>query len=207
MTNPEVTQKALSMLRSPANFHWEVVIFLAFVLYVYSNELEKKNYKAVVAGLALYMVHWFVEILNAVIQHVWGHALWTAPAGTDFLILVGVGIEISMMFSVAGLITSKLLPPDKNLKILGIPNRWVFIVGNAAFVSFLEIFLVRTPVFAWVYDWWGSLTVFITVYIPFFAAAFLLHDAQPSTQKKWLISMVSINLLMGIVFGPVLKWI
>jgi len=45
------------------------------------------------------MVHWFVEIVNALIQYFSGHALWTVPAGSAFVIMVGVGIEISLMFS------------------------------------------------------------------------------------------------------------
>jgi hypothetical protein len=54
------------------------------------------------------------------IQHFSGHALWTVPTGTAFLLLVGVGIEISLMFSVAGLIMSKFLPADPKTKIVGI---------------------------------------------------------------------------------------
>jgi len=79
-----------------------VVTLLALVLYVYFREIKNKNFNAIAAGISLYMVHWFVEIVNAVIQHCSGHALWTVPTGTAFLILVGVGIEISLMFSIAG---------------------------------------------------------------------------------------------------------
>ena len=88
MNNPEVTQQALAILRSGVYFHWYVITLLALVVYVYTNELQKKNYKGVAAGLALYAVHWFYEILNALIQHFSGHALWTVPTGTSFLILI-----------------------------------------------------------------------------------------------------------------------
>ncbi len=98
--NPEATEAALSILRSGEPFQWYVVSLLALLLYAYINEISKKNWRVVAGGLALYMVHWSVEIANALIQHFSGHALWTVPTGTSFLILVGVGIEISLMFPV-----------------------------------------------------------------------------------------------------------
>src|SRR5512138_1968649 len=112
MIHPEVTSQALSILRNGSQFQWYVIPLLALILYVYINEISKRNWKGIAAGLALYGVHWFFEILNALIQHFSGHALWTVPTGTAFLLLVGVGIEISFMFSIAGLVFSKLLPAD-----------------------------------------------------------------------------------------------
>jgi hypothetical protein len=207
MNHPEVTQMALSILRTGDNFQWYVITLLAVVVYIYFNEISNKNWKGIAAGLALYSVHWFYEILNALIQHFSGHALWTVPTGTTFLLLIGVGIELSFMFSVAGLVMSKLLPADPNLKLLGINNRLLFAIGNAAFFSIVEIFLAKTPAFAWVYPWWGALPVFITVYIPFFLAAFYCYDWQPKTQIRFIGTMAVIDLLMMVVFAGVLHWI
>ena len=207
MNNPEVTQMALSILRKGDNFQWYVITLLALVVYVYTNEVAKKNWKGIAAGLALYSVHWFYEIFNALIQHFSGHALWTVPTGTAFLLLVGMGIELSFMFSIAGLVLSKLLPTDPNLKILGINNRLLFAVGNAAFFSIVEIFLAKTPTFAWVYPWWGAFPVFITVYIPFFLAAFYCHDWKPKTQITFIGSVAAVDVLALIVFAGILKWI
>ena len=69
MNNPEVTGQALSILRSGENFHWSFITLFVLVVYVYYNEIEKKNWNAIAAGLTLYMIHWFVEIVNALIQH------------------------------------------------------------------------------------------------------------------------------------------
>jgi len=207
MNNPEVTQMALSILRKGDNFQWYVITLLALVVYVYTNEAAKKNWKGIAAGLALYSVHWFYEILNALIQHFSGHALWTVPTGTAFLLLVGVGIELSFMFSIAGLALSKLLPADPSLKILGVNNRLLFAVGNAAFFSVVEIFLASTPTFAWVYPWWGAFPVFVTVYIPFFLAAFYCHDWKPKTQITFIGSVAAVDILALIVFAGILKWI
>jgi hypothetical protein len=207
LNNPEATQAALSMLRSGEPFQWYVVSLLALTLYAYSNEISKKNWKVVAGGLALYMVHWSVEIVNALIQYFSGHALWTVPSGTAFLILIGVGIEISLMFPVIALTMCKLLPEDPGQKVWGINNRLLFALLNAALVSFIEIFLAKTPTFVWVYPWWGALPVFITVYIPFFVAAFYVYDWKPAAQKRFLGTLFILNLTALILFAGVLKWI
>lgn len=205
--HPEVTQEALSILRSGDCFQWYVIPILALVVYVYFNEISKSNWKSIAAGLSLYMVHWLAEIINALIQHFSGHALWTVPTGTAFLILIGVGVELSLMFSVAGLIFSKILPEDPKLKILGINNRLLIAIGNAAFFSIFEIFLAKTPAFVWVYPWWGALPVFITVYIPFFVVSMYSYDWKPKTQISVIGTLFAINATMLILFAGILKWI
>ena len=207
MNHPELTQQALSILRSPDHFQWYVIPLLALVIYVYTNEISKKNWKGIAAGLSLYLVHWLFEIANALIQYASGHALWTVPTGTSFLLLVGVGIELSLMFSIAGLVLSKILPEDPHLKILGINNRIFFALINAALFSFIEIFLAKTPAFHWVYPWWGALPVFVTVYIPFFVVSFLCYDWKPKVQQAVIGTLFVVDTLMMIVFAGVLKWI
>jgi hypothetical protein len=207
LNQPELTTKALEILRNTDTFQWYFIPLFAFVVYIYFNEVANKNWKGIAAGLSLYMVHWFYEIINALIQHFSGHALWTVPEGTSFLLLIGVGWELSMMFAVAGLIFSKILPADPNLKILGIKNRIVFALANAAFFSVFEIFLVETNAFHWVYPWWGSFPVFVTVYIPFFLAANFAYDWQPARQIKFIGSLFVINAIMLILFAGILKWI
>jgi len=176
-------------------------------MYIYTNEYSKKNWKGIAAGLSLYATHWFFEIINALIQKFSGHALWTVPTGTSWLLLVGVGIELSLMFSVAGLVLSKLLPEDPKAKILGINNRIFFAILNAALFSVIEIFLAMTPAFHWVYTWWGALPVFITVYIPFFVVSFLCHDWKPKTQRLVIGILFGIDVRMMVVFAGILKWI
>lgn len=207
LNNPEATSQALALLRNGQPFQWYVITLLALVVYVYFNEISKKNWKGVAAGLSLYMVHWFVEIANALVQHFSGHALWTVPTGTAFLLLIGVGVELSLMFSIAGLVFSKLLPADPKTRLLGINNRLVFAIANAAFFSIFEIFLVKTPAFVWVYPWWGALTVFISVYIPFFVVSMFCHDWKPRTQIAVIGSLFAINAAAIILFAGVLGWI
>ncbi len=58
LNNPEATQQALSILRSGNPFQWYVITLLAFVVYIYFNEIQNKNWKGIAAGFLLYMVHW-----------------------------------------------------------------------------------------------------------------------------------------------------
>jgi hypothetical protein len=207
MHNPEATRQALSILRSGAHFQWYVITLLAVVVYIYATEIANRRWRVVAAGLSLYMVHWTFEIGNALIQHFTGHALWTVPGGTAFLLLVGVSVELSLMFSIAGLALSKLLPDDPKQKILGINNRLFFAVLNAAFFSVFEIFLAKTPAFVWVYPWWGALPVFVTVYIPFFTVSMYSYDWPPAKQRRIIGGMFAANIVLLIVFAGILKWI
>lgn len=206
LNKPEATEQALNILRSGDNFQWYIIFLLVLVLFIYFNEVEKKNWRGIAAGLMLYMIHWFVEIINALIQTSLGHALWTVPTGTAFLILIGVGIELSLMFSIAGLAMSKLLPEDSAEKIGPLPKKLVIGIGNAGLASFIEIFLVMTPTFVWVWPWWNALTVFILVYIPFFVGAAYAYYWDRKKQKIVIGGLAVINIVMLIIFIP-LGWI
>lgn len=201
--NKAAADHAWQSVRSVDNFNWTFIFILAVVAYVYATEYKKKNYKGIIAGLSLYGVHWLYEIANAIIGKASGYALWTvSPKSTSFILLIGVSWELSMMFSIAGLATYKLLPEDPSKKVLGINNRWFFAVANALFFSLVEIFLATTPAFIWVYKWWGAIPVFITTYIPFFLAAYLVPDAKPKTQKIFLASVWGTAALLLIILIP-----
>lgn len=206
LNNPQATEQAVQILRSGQNYQWYVITLALLVAYVYGHEYERGNIRAMAAGLGLYMVHWFVEIVNALVHHFTGHALWTVPGGTAFLIMVGVCVEISLMFAIAGIVTTKVLPKDKGARILGINSRVFVTILNAAIASVLEIFFVRTPAFVWVYPLWGSIPVFITVYIPFFAAACFCYDAEPRRSWGFIGILGGLNVAGLVVFG-FLGWI
>jgi len=194
---------ANAAVRSTEHFNWTFIVLFALILFVYGTELKNKNYKGLVAALSLYGVHWLYEIVNAIIQSASGYALWTvSPESTSFILLVGVSWELSLMFSIAGLVMSKLLPDDPTKKILGMNNRVLFAIGNAAFFAIFEIFLAGTPAFIWTYPWWGAIPVFVTTYIPFFLAAFLMYDAKAKTQKTFLTVVWGLVALLLVVLIP-----
>jgi hypothetical protein len=204
--NPQATQDALNILRRGDLFDLSVIFMLVVVLYIYFSEVKNKNWGAITAGLSLYTIHWFVEIINSLVQTFSGHALWTVPAGTSFLILIGLGIELNLMFAIAGIAQSKLLPdnPKEIMFSIGritVPKPLAIAIGNALIASIIEIFLTYTRTFVWVWEWWNAITVFIFVYIPFFVVSAYSYYWKPKTQKSFLISMGIIDVTLLIVFG------
>ena len=185
-------------VRSTANFNWTFIFILAVVFYVYWSEIHKRNYEAIYAGLALYGVHWLYEIGNAVIAHFFGYPLWSVSnASTTFILLIGVCWELSMMFSLAGIISFKMLPQDRSTRYFakdgkgGIDCRLAGALSMALLFALVESFLAGTSnhSFIWVYRWWGVLPVFITIYIPFFLASNYVPDMKPEDRKRFLIGI------------------
>lgn len=180
------------VVRSTENFNWTFIFILAVVFYVYWSEIQKKNYEAVFAGLALYGVHWLYEIANAVIAKIFGYPLWTVSnESTTFILLIGVCWELSMMFSLAGIISYKMLPEDRSKKILGMDCRLAGALSMALLFALVESFLAGTSnhSFIWVYKWWGVIPVFITTYIPFFLASNYIPFMEPKKRKRVLIGI------------------
>jgi len=208
----EATNRAIYALRDTSHFEWYLVPFLAFVIYVYFTEIERKRWDLVMAGLAFYGLEWFFEILSAIFLKVHGtSAIWTAPADSAFIITVGLNIEISMMFAVTGLIFAKILPKDKKMKILGIPNRWFFAITNSIFCVFIEIVLNRWDALIWEYNWWNwynPIFIIIFGYSLYMFFAFWVHDMESMKKRIVVVStMWSIVAVSLIVFMGILKWI
>ena len=191
-------------VRSTENFNWTFIFILAVVFYVYWTEIHKKNFEIVFAGLALYGVHWLYEIVNAVIGHFAGYPLWTVSNNsTTFILLIGVSWELSMMFSLAGMISYKMMPTDKK-KMLGIDKRITVTISMALLFALFESFLAGTSnrSFIWVYKWWGVLPVFITTYIPFFLAANFVPSMKPKARKTFLICLWGLVAVLLAVLIP-----
>lgn len=187
-------------VRSTENFNWTFIFILAVVFYVYWTEISKKNYKAVYAGFALYGVHWLYEIVNAIIGHFFGYPLWTVSnQSTTFILLIGVCWELSMMFSLAGIISYKMLPenPSNKRKLIGA-------LEMALLFALFESFLAGTSnnSFIWVYKWWGVIPVFITTYVPFFLASnFVPYMKKPVKFLAILWGLVAVLLVTLIPLG------
>ena len=198
-------------VRSTANFNWTFIFILAVVFYVYWSEIHKKNYDAVCAGLALYGVHWLYEICNAVIGHVTGYPLWSVSnESTTFILLIGVCWELSMMFSIAGMISFKMLPEDRTKRFFarngkgGISCKLVVALEMALLFALVESFLAGTSnhSFIWVYRWWGVIPVFITTYIPFFIASNYVPDLEPKKRTRFLCCLWALVALLLVILIP-----
>ena len=198
-------------VRSTDNFNWTFIFILAVVFYVYWTEIQKKNWAVVTAGLALYGVHWLYEIGNAVIAHVFGYPLWSVSnESTTFILLIGVCWELSMMFSLAGIISFKMLPEDRTRRYFakngkgGISCKLLGALEMALLFALVESFLAATSnhSFIWVYKWWGVLPVFVTTYIPFFLASNYVPDMKPRARKTFLIAEWALVALLLAVLIP-----
>ena len=198
-------------VRSTENFNWTFIFILAVVFYVYWSEIHNKNTEAVCAGLALYGVHWLYEIGNAVIGHVTGYPLWSVSnASTTFILLVGVCWELSMMFSLAGIISFKMMPKDRSTRYFtkngkgGVSCRLLVTLEMALLFALFESFLAGTSnhSFIWVYKWWGVLPVFVTTYIPFFLASNYVPDMEPKKRRAFLLGLWGLVALLLVILIP-----
>lgn len=199
------------VVRSTENFNWTFIFILAVVFYVYWTEIKNKKYENVYAGLALYGVHWLYEIANAIIGNVTGYPLWSVSnKSTTFILLIGVCWELSMMFSLAGIISFKMLPDDRNKRYFakngkkGISCKLVGAVEMAVLFALFESFLAGTDngSFLWVYKWWGVIPVFITTYVPFFLASNYVPDMEPKKRKAFLIGEWGLVALLLVILIP-----
>ena len=198
-------------VRSTENFNWTFIFILAVVFYVYWSEIHNKNTEAVCAGLALYGVHWLYEIGNAVIGHVTGYPLWSVSnASTTFILLIGVCWELSMMFSLAGIISFKMMPKDRSTRYFakngrgGISCKLLVALEMALLFALFESFLAGTSnhSFIWVYKWWGVLPVFVTTYIPFFLASNYVPDMEPKKRRAFLLGLWGLVALLLAILIP-----
>ena len=205
-------QRALSILRDGSQFQWYVIPLLLLVLYVYANEIERRNWNVVFAGLALFGMDWFNEIWNALVLHFTHYApVWGAPADTAFLILVGLNIEISFNFAIMGIVVAKTLPADPAMRILGVPNRWFVAVAASAFAVAIEFFLNAVGALTWDYWWWNMRMPWLILvfgYLTFFVVAFWVHDMPTLRQKARTVGVIyAFDAGCLLLFGAWLHWI
>ncbi len=200
------------MLRQTDHFHWVTVSLLLTVAYIYANEVERRNWSAVLAGLALWGVDWINEVANALVLHFTDRAaVWTTTGKTSFQILIGLNIEISFMFLIYGIVFVKFLPPDPALRILGIPNRVLMVALFSVLSVAVEVLLWAADVFHWEYWWWNFPNVTLIAllgYATFFATAAWVYDTSVrSKQLKIVGALAAIDVTLILLFGVILEWI
>jgi hypothetical protein len=207
----EAAREAMTILRDGSQFQWYVIPLLAFVVYVYAVEVEKKNWNAVLAGLAFWGMDWFNEIWNGLVFHFTNYApVWGAPGKTAYLILIGLNIEICFMFAVSGVVWTKMLP-EKSVKVLGIPNRLFLAIAGSAFCVFIETFLNSWGALTWDYSWWNLRApwlIFLFGYLHFFLVCFWVYDMKTIRSKIITVGAIfAFDIACLVVFGVILRWI
>ncbi|HLC34111.1 MAG TPA: hypothetical protein VJJ70_03815 [Anaerolineales bacterium] len=204
--------RALSILRDPQQFQWYVIPLFALVVYVYANEIERRNWDLVFAGLAFWGMDWFNEIWNGLVFHFTQYApVWGAPGTTAFLILIGLNIEICFMFAIAGITFAKMLPREKKARVLGTPNRLAFAIMGSAFCVLVEVLLNAAGALTWDYPWWNARVpwlIFLIGYFTFFIVSFWVFDMTSVRKKAVVVGAIgALDVVSLVVFGAVLHWI
>jgi hypothetical protein len=208
----ESALEALRHLRDGSTFQWYVIPLFAFVFYVYAAEIEKKNWSLVFAGLAYWGMDWFNEIWNGLVFHFTQYApVWGTPGKSAYAILIGLNIEICFMFAIAGIVFAKMLPKDRRLKILGIPNRLFYAIAGSIFTVFVEVLLNAIGALTWEYSWWNAKApwlIFLLGYFHFFLVSFWVYDMKGVRKKATVVGTIyGIDIICLILFGAILKWI
>jgi hypothetical protein len=204
--------QALKILRDGSQFQWYVIPLFALVVYVYAVEIERKNWALVFAGLAYWGMDWFNEIWNGLVFHFTQYApVWGAPGKTAYLILIGLNIEICFMFAIAGITFAKMLPADKHLRILGIPNRLLFAIAGSIFCVFVEVLLNAVGALTWDYPWWNAgapWLIFLIGYLTFFLVSFWVFDMDSIKKKVMMVGAIfAVDVISLVLFGAILGWI
>jgi hypothetical protein len=208
----DAAQQALSILRDASRFQWYVIPLFAMVVLFYFLEIEKKNWNAILAGLTLWGTDWLYEIGNALVFHFTGRApLWGAPGETAYLLLIGLNIEISMMFAIAGIAFTKVLPKDRRKRLLGLPNRLACALGFAVFCVLVEVLLNRAGALTWDYPFWNARApwlIFAAAYFPLIRFAYWVHDLEELRAKAVVVGgLYAADAAALVLFAGCLGWI
>jgi len=211
-TPTDSAEQALAILRDAGQFQWYVIPLLLLVIYVYAEQVQARRWSVVLGGLAFWCMDWINEIWNALVFHFTGYApVWGAPDDTAYLILIGLNVEISMMFAVMGIAALLLLPADPKLRILGVNNRLLLAALNAALAVGVECWLNAIGALTWDYPWWSAgapYLIFLIGYLPFFLVAYWVHDmASRRSQVTAVASLGGFVVASLVIFGGVLGWI
>jgi hypothetical protein len=216
----DATNQAIALLRDPNHFQWYIIPIFVSIFIFYFSEVEKKNWNVVMAGLFFYGLEWFFEILNSLFLSVHGtSALWTTPGvnsatgvvNSAYILLVGLNIEISLMFLFMGIVCAKLLPADKKKKVLGINNRLFYAVFFAILCVFVEIILNFWDALIWEYrfwNWYNPILIIFLAYSPLIFFSYKVYDM--GTLKKQVVAtaaMYAVDIVLLVVFIGVLGWI
>lgn len=180
---PEIAA-TLQQVRKGSAFEWSILGQLAFVLYAYASALRRGDLNAVVLGLGFWAVEFVWEMGNALLLHVSQQApLWAVAGKSVYVIYIGLNLEIALMFAVLPLVLLLLLPRDRRLRLLGVPNRILIPTALGAFCVAVELVLNRLGVLLWSWPFWRWPHIWLI----------LLAYCGPCVTLAWLYDRVSLR--------------
>lgn len=205
--------QAQLLLRDPSHFQWIVLPVFLLVLHAYNEHRVAGRWPVVLGGLAFWLMDWVNEILNGLVLHFSGYApVWGTPGGASSLVLlIGLNVEITLMFAVMGLLAVRLLPADPQRKLLGLNNRWLLAGVNAALCVLVECGLNRIGALPWAWAGWNAgapWLIWLLGYLPFFLVAYAVHDMRSLRRQALVVGALAGAVVVSLVlFGAVLGWI
>lgn len=212
------SQLALQGLRDLTSLKWYVIPLLAVVFYIYTLEIKKArscgNWDAIYAGLTLFAMDFINETWNGWVFHFSQHsAFWTTPGESALRTMMGWNIEIMFMFAIAGIIYHNTLSENKEDKIFGLPDRWFWAIGYAAFCVFVECLLNMGGLLVWEYPWWnrsfwGLWLIFFFGYFHFYVAIIIVLSLKTHQRKITAISsLYAVAILMNVFGMGIQGWV
>jgi hypothetical protein len=130
---------------------------------------------------------------------------------SNYVILIGLTVEISLFFAINGVIFTKLLPADRRARILGVPNRWALAIFLSIVSVGVELLLHADGVFHWHYWWWNvaSFPVIVVLgYLTFYVVCFWVYDMDDRRRQITVVATLgALDLVAGLVLGPILGWV
>jgi hypothetical protein len=218
-TYTDATNQAIALLRNPDHFQWYIIPIFVSIFIFYFSEAEKKNWNVVVGALFFYGLEWFFEIINSLFLYIHGtSALWTTPGvnsagvvNSAYILLVGLNIEISLMFLFMGIVCAKLLPSDKKKKVIGINNRLFYALLFAILCVTVEVVLNFWDALIWEYRFWNRynpILIILLAYFPLIFFSFKVHDMGTLKKKVFAVgAMYAVDIVLLVVFIGILGWI
>ncbi len=214
----DATMKALDGLRDFSMLKWYVIPLLAIVFYIYTKEIKdaKKSgdWNGVLAGATIFGIDFFNETWNGWVMVLSERsAFWTAPGDTALRTMIGWNIEIMFMFSIIGIIFYNTLTEDKDIKILGLPEKWFWAIGYSAFCVFVECFLNIGNHLIWEYSFWklsfgGVWLIFLIGYFHFFCGAIFVITRKELKTKLITVGIIyAVPVIMNIFGMGIMGWI
>jgi hypothetical protein len=213
----EASQRALEGLRDLHTLKWYIVPLVGLVIYIYAKEIKKSrdtaNWLPILAALTLFGCDFFNETWNGWVFHLSNRsAVWTTPGDTALRVMVGWNIEIILTFALFGLVFYHSLLPDRDRKILGLPNRWFMAILFAVFAVFIEVVLNIGGQLVWEYPWWnrsfgGIWLIFLLGYFYWFVAIIIMLDLKTLKNKLIFVGAIyAVPIIMNIIGLGILRW-
>ena len=216
-TYTEASREALEGLRAFSMLKWYIVPLVLVVAYILTKEIKESratgNWDPILAVLVLVGCDFFNETWNGWVFHLSGRsAVWTTPGDTALRVFVGWNIEIILAFALFGLVYYHSLLPDRERKILGLPNRWFFAIFFAVLAVIIEVVLNHGKLLVWEYSWWkfsigGIWLIFLIGYFYWFAFINIMLNMKFMKNKLIFVGVIyAFPIFLNVLALGILGW-